>query len=91
MCIKSRQEQAAHPCSQYVRHFLGKDTGDNGVHGSASPFEALAERCNWLQASIETDAFGKALVASGIPLPTLTDEWFNDPQVDFEGALTADA
>ncbi|CAK9036011.1 Glutamine synthetase, partial [Durusdinium trenchii] len=67
------------------------DTGDNGVHGSASPFEALAERCNWLQASIETDAFGKALVASGIPLPTLTDEWFNDPQVDFEGALTADA
>jgi hypothetical protein len=23
------------------------NVGDNGVHGSASPFEALAERVNW--------------------------------------------
>ena len=23
------------------------DVGDNGVHASASPFEALAERLNW--------------------------------------------
>ncbi|CAK9087008.1 unnamed protein product [Durusdinium trenchii] len=61
------------------------DTGDNGVHASASPFEALAERCNWLRASISKDAFGKGLLASGIPLPILTKEWFNDPQVDFEG------
>ncbi|CAK9087009.1 unnamed protein product [Durusdinium trenchii] len=61
------------------------DTGDNGVHASASPFEALAERCNWLRASISKDAFGKGLLASGIPLPMLTKEWFNDPQVDFEG------
>eukprot|EP00755_Sulcionema_specki_P003712 Sspe_Gene.28314::Locus_12752_Transcript_1_1_Confidence_1.000_Length_602::g.28314::m.28314 len=25
------------------------DVGDNGVHASASPFEGLAERMNWLQ------------------------------------------
>jgi creatine kinase len=25
------------------------DVGDNGVHGSASPFEAMVERLNWLQ------------------------------------------
>ena len=53
-----------------------KDTGDNGVHASASPFEALAERSNWLRASISKDAFGKALLASGIPLPLLTKEWW---------------
>ena len=57
------------------------------MHASASPFEALAERCNWLRASISKDAFGKGLLASGIPLPMLTKEWFNDPQVDFEGTL----
>ena len=32
------------------------DTGDNGVHASASPFEALAERVNWLGANLETGA-----------------------------------
>lgn len=31
------------------------NTGDNGVHASASPFEALAERCNWLGANVEED------------------------------------
>eukprot|EP00435_Cladocopium_sp_Y103_P048921 s1987_g14.t1 len=61
------------------------DTGDNGVHASASPFEALAERSNWLRASISKDPFGKALLASGIPLPLLTKEWFSDPSVEFEG------
>eukprot|EP00438_Fugacium_kawagutii_P029828 Skav200954 [mRNA] locus=scaffold448:215474:220635:- [translate_table: standard] len=39
------------------------------------PFEALAERNNWLRASVSKDAFGKALLASGIPLPLLTKEW----------------
>ena len=56
---------------------LSEDTGDNGVHASASPFEALAERSNWLRASVSKDAFGKALLASGIPLPLLTKEWFH--------------
>ena len=35
------------------------NTTDNGVHASASPFEGLAERMNWLQAPISEDAFGQ--------------------------------
>merc|ERR1712083_803810 len=60
------------------------DTGDNGVHASASPFEALAERANWLGASIEGDAFGRALLASGVPL-AMIKAWTDDPPVNFEG------
>lgn len=60
------------------------DTGDNGVHASASPFEALAERANWLNMSIESDFFGKALLASGLPL-SMIEEWCKDPAVHFEG------
>eukprot|EP00443_Scrippsiella_acuminata_P048683 CAMPEP_0115330522 /NCGR_PEP_ID=MMETSP0270-20121206/85816_1 /TAXON_ID=71861 /ORGANISM="Scrippsiella trochoidea, Strain CCMP3099" /LENGTH=514 /DNA_ID=CAMNT_0002751231 /DNA_START=46 /DNA_END=1590 /DNA_ORIENTATION=- len=59
------------------------DTGDNGVHASASPFEALAERANWLNLPIESDFFGKALLASGLPLSTI-QEWCSDPLVSFE-------
>jgi len=59
------------------------DTGDNGVHASASPFEALAERANWLNMSIESDFFGKALMANGLPLPMI-EEWCKDPAVDFQ-------
>lgn len=36
------------------------DTGNNGVHASASPFEAMAERANWLSVPISQDFFGKA-------------------------------
>ena len=46
------------------------NVGDNGVHASASPFEALAERLNWMGAKLEDDAFGKAMLASGIPKDT---------------------
>jgi len=58
------------------------NTGDNGVHASASPFEALAERMNWLGDRIERDAFGKVLLKSGIPAATIRD-WSKDPQVTF--------
>ena len=58
------------------------NTGDNGVHASASPFEALAERNNWLGASFEQDSFGAALLGAGIPLATL-QAWSKDPQVTF--------
>mmetsp|Transcript_24058 Transcript_24058/g.68438 ORF Transcript_24058/g.68438 Transcript_24058/m.68438 type:complete len:321 (+) Transcript_24058:117-1079(+) len=61
------------------------NTGDNGVHASASPFEALAERANWLNIPIENDFFGRALLASGIPLGTV-QEWCSDPAVMFDGA-----
>lgn len=60
------------------------DTGDNGVHASASPFEALAERANWLGASLAADPFGKALLASGVPLK-MAKAWTDDPPVNFEG------
>jgi len=58
------------------------NTGDNGVHASASPFEALAERMNWLGDRIERDAFGKVLLKAGIPAATIRD-WSKDPQVTF--------
>ena len=60
------------------------NVGDNGVHASASPFEALAERLNWLGASLEEDPFGKAMLDAGIPKETLL-AWTSDPQVPFEG------
>jgi len=62
------------------------DVGDNGVHASASPFEAMAERCNWLRSthSISTDPFGKAAIAAGVPESVLAD-WSVDPQVVYDG------
>lgn len=57
------------------------NVGDNAVHASASPFEALCERMNWLQCKTEEDAFG-AEVLKVIPASVL-DQWKNDPQVTF--------
>lgn len=56
------------------------DTGDNGVHASASPFEGLAERMNWLKVKAADDAFGAKLLARGISEETLK-AWTLDPQV----------
>jgi nucleoside diphosphate kinase len=56
------------------------NTGDNGVHASASPFEGLAERNNWLGKSIAEDSFGKALIDAGVSEATIK-EWSVDPQV----------
>mmetsp|Transcript_96926 Transcript_96926/g.167165 ORF Transcript_96926/g.167165 Transcript_96926/m.167165 type:complete len:432 (-) Transcript_96926:720-2015(-) len=60
------------------------NVGDNGVHASASPFEAMAERINWVGADVKTDAFAQAMAAAGIPEQTILD-WTKDPQVPFEG------
>jgi len=54
--------------------------GDNGVHASASPFEGLAEKLNWLGRKIEQDPFGKALLAAGLSKKTI-EAWSVDPQV----------
>ena len=56
------------------------NVGDNAVHASASPFEAMAERMNWLGATCPKDAFCSALTASGIPEPVIK-AWSVDPQV----------
>jgi len=60
------------------------NVGDNGMHASASPFEALAERLNWMGAALESDPFGKALLDSGIPKETIMT-WTKDPQVAYAG------
>ena len=56
------------------------NVGDNGVHASASPFEALAERMNWLGAGVEGDAFGARLLKAGVAAKTIR-AWSVDPQV----------
>lgn len=60
------------------------NTTDNGVHASASPFEGLAERMNWLEATIAEDPFGKRLLDAGVPEATIK-EWSVDPRVPMPG------
>ena len=75
-----------HSLDQYK--YLGlaskPNTGDNGVHASASPFEALAERKNWLGKSVEDDLYGKGLIAAGVSSDTIA-KWSGDSQVSVEG------
>merc|ERR1712137_66330 len=59
--------------------------GNNGVHASASHFEGLAERANWLHTPLEEDPFGKEMLAAGIPLKSI-EEWMQDPNVLYEGS-----
>jgi len=56
------------------------NVGDNGIHASASPFEALAERMNWMGAKAERDPFGKMMLDAGIKANTIK-AWSVDPQV----------
>jgi len=60
------------------------NVGDNGVHASASPFEGLCERLNWLNASLDNDTFGKILLDNGLSKDTIM-EWTKDPQWEFNG------
>jgi nucleoside diphosphate kinase len=60
------------------------NTGDNGVHASASPFEALAERVNWLGGDIESDNYGKGLLAANVSKDVI-QKWSEDCQVSVEG------
>ena len=58
--------------------------GDNGVHASASPFEGLAEKNNWLGIDVASDKFGKALLDAGLSEETIK-EWSVDPRVTLPG------
>jgi hypothetical protein len=58
--------------------------GDNGVHASASPFEGLAEKLNWLKRPLEEDDFGKLLLNSGLSKKTIK-EWSVDPRITMPG------
>jgi len=56
------------------------NTGDNGVHASASPFEGLAEHMNWLGMSPKQCVFGRTMLMAGIATKTIVD-WSVDPQL----------
>merc|ERR1712066_1081115 len=56
------------------------NVGDNGMHASASPFEAFAERNNWLSVAVEDDQFGAQMLSSGLAI-SLIKAWSVDPQV----------
>jgi nucleoside diphosphate kinase len=59
------------------------NVGDNAVHASASPFEGLAERMNWLSKQCGADDYCQAMVKAGIPESRI-QEWTRDPQVPIE-------
>lgn len=61
------------------------DTGNNGVHASASPYEGLAEHMNWLKMKPEDCAFGQTMMKSGISAETIST-WSVDPQVIINSA-----
>ena len=61
------------------------NVGDNGVHGSASPFEGLAEKMNWLEVDPTKDAFGASVLAAGMDEATLK-KWTKDPVVAYDVA-----
>jgi len=56
------------------------NVGDNGVHASASPFEAFCERNNWMKVPIGKDKFGRLMLSEGLPVDTIK-AWSVDPQV----------
>jgi len=60
------------------------NTGDNAVHASASPFEGLVERANWLSTAAEEDHFGQALMEAGVDRKAI-EAWSQDPPVSFDG------
>jgi len=63
------------------------NTGDNAVHASASPFEGLAERHNWLAVPIKDDPFGAALISGGMT-EDMIKAWCVDPQVTLADGST---
>merc|ERR1719265_2116577 len=58
------------------------NTGENCVHASASPFEGLAERMNWLGYRADRDKFGRDLLNAGVRPKTIKD-WTLDPVVQY--------
>merc|ERR1712113_1286211 len=44
------------------------NVGDNGMHASASPFEAFAERNNWMSVPVAQDRFAGRMLAAKVPM-----------------------
>jgi hypothetical protein len=59
------------------------NNSDNGVHASASPFEGLAERMNWLEVPVGTDPFGAKVLAKGLKKDRIA-AWSKDPRIMLE-------
>jgi len=62
------------------------NTGENCCHASASPFEGLCERMNWLGYKADRDPWGKALLYAGVRPKTIKD-WSLDPVVSYGSTL----
>jgi len=62
------------------------NTGENCCHASASPFEGLCERMNWLGYKADRDPWGKALLNAGVR-PKSIKEWSLDPAVSYGSTL----
>ncbi len=68
------------------------DGMNNGLHASASPFEAMLERWIWNDPTknthfLKTDVFGKQLIEKGISLETIL-AWSKCPFIQYQGNLT---
>jgi len=63
------------------------NTGENCCHASASPFEGLCERMNWLGYKADRDPWGKALLNAGVRPKTIKD-WSLDPAVSYGSTLS---
>lgn len=62
------------------------NTGENCCHASASPFEGLCERMNWLGYKADKDKWGSALLAAGVRMKSVKD-WSLDPAVSYGSTL----
>jgi len=62
------------------------NTGENCCHASASPFEGLCERMNWLGYKADKDKWGSALLEAGVRMKTIK-EWSLDPAVTYGSKL----
>jgi len=61
------------------------NVGDNGVHASASPFEGVAERMNWLEKKCSDDTYCNSMLKAGIRAEIIK-AWSVDPQVKIEAS-----
>jgi nucleoside diphosphate kinase len=59
------------------------NVGDNVAHASASPFEGMCERMNWLETPCRQDPYCRALVNAGLKEETIK-AWSCDPQVKLD-------
>lgn len=79
-------------CLAHAKEFdnLTVDGGNNVIHASASPYEAMGERITWLGAddqakAVEGDPLWGALSAAGVTLAQFGKWQAENPTVDFNG------